>query len=111
MVFSRSDRYVLGVLLALALLGAGVGYLVSPVHRLPPVDEELLDLNEVSFSELLGLPGIGPTLAQRIFLYRERHGPFHSLEELLNVEGIGPKLLSRLKGKVEVKRSAGDHDP
>ncbi|MFQ6117641.1 MAG: ComEA family DNA-binding protein [Candidatus Bipolaricaulia bacterium] len=111
MVFSRSDRLILGALLALALLGAGGSYLVSSVHHLPPVDEEPLDLNEASFSELLGLPGIGPKLAERIVRYRERHGPFNSLEELLNVEGIGPKLLQRLEGRLTVGGSAGDHDP
>ena len=108
MVFSRSDRFILGVLLALALLGAGVGYLVSPSHHLQGTAETEgpLDLNSASFSELLRLPGIGPKLAQRILLYRERHGPFRSLEELLNVKGIGPKLLSRLRGRLTV----GDPD-
>lgn len=111
MVFSRSDRLILGTLLALTLLGAGVSYLLSPVHRLPAVEEGPLDLNNASFNELLRLPRIGPTLAGRIIRYREEHGPFHSLEELLNVEGIGPVLLERLKGRLTVGGSAGDHDP
>jgi len=111
MVFSRSDRAVLGVLLVLALLGAGLSYLADPAHHLGGAEEGPLELNSASFSEILRLPGIGPALAERIVRYREQHGPFHSLEELLNVKGIGPKLLERLRGRLTVGGSAGDHDP
>lgn len=114
MTLSRSDRAVLGILVGLALLAAGVGYVTDPSHHLrysTQRTEELLELNNASFTELVRLPGIGPTLAERIILYRERNGPFRSLEELLNVKGIGPKLLSMLKGRLRIGESAGDHDP
>ncbi|MCR4404212.1 MAG: helix-hairpin-helix domain-containing protein [Candidatus Acetothermia bacterium] len=103
MTLSRSDRAVLGLLLGLVLLAAGIARIVTPVpQQLEVAVEEALDLNRASFEELLRLPGIGPTLAERIIAYREAHGPFRVVEELLSVKGIGPKLLQQLAGKITV---------
>lgn len=103
MILSRTDRLVLGLLLGLGLLAAGIGQLAGPS---PPLElkesAEPVELNSASFAELLRLPGIGPTLAERIIAYRERNGPFRSLEELLQVRGIGPKLLRRLEGRIRI---------
>lgn len=112
MVFSRSDRLVLVISIGFALLAAGTAYTSNPYHRLRAPSQAIegpLDLNKSSFSELLRLPGIGPALAQRIILYRERYGPFRDLKELMNVEGIGPTLLEGLQGRLRVGES-GDHD-
>ena len=48
-----------------------------------------LDVNMATKAELMALPGIGETLAQRILDYRIAHGPFSRPEELMNVSGIG----------------------
>ncbi len=56
-----------------------------------------LDINRATAEELEALPGIGPTLAQRILTYRAEHGPFHKVEDLLAVPGIGPATLERLR--------------
>ena len=53
----------------------------------------LVDVNRATESELTALRGIGPALARRIVEYRERNGPFRSLEELVQVRGIGPAKL------------------
>jgi comEA protein len=103
MVLLHSDRTVLGALLGLAILGVGIDCLVNPLpQQSAVVIEEALDLNRASFAELLDLPGIGPTLAERILHYREEHGPFRTVEELLSVKGVGPQLLERLAGKIAV---------
>lgn len=57
-------------------------------------------LNSASAPELERLPGIGPTLAQRIIEYREQYGPFQLLEDLLQVEGIGPAKLEGLREQI-----------
>lgn len=51
----------------------------------------LVNINTADILELMSLPGIGETLAERIIAYRNTHGFFQSPEELLNVEGIGSK--------------------
>jgi competence protein ComEA len=64
----------------------------------------LIDLNTASASELDLLPGIGPTLAQRIIEYRDRHNGFKTIDELRQVSGIGPKKLEAIKDRVTVRR-------
>lgn len=55
-----------------------------------------LNLNRATTQELLLLPGIGPTKAQRILALRKRR-PFKRLGELRRVNGIGPKTYRRLR--------------
>lgn len=43
------------------------------------------------------LKGIGPVKAEAIVAYREKYGPFKSIEELADVKGIGEKTVTRLK--------------
>ena len=52
-----------------------------------------VDVNTATVAELERLPGVGPTLAQRIVDYRTAHGPFRAPDELTQVPGIGPKTL------------------
>lgn len=63
---------------------------------------QLLDLNRATVAELDALPGIGNVLANRIVEWREREGPFQSVNDLGKVEGIGPALLAKLTPLVTV---------
>ena len=56
----------------------------------------LVNINTATVEELEALPGIGPTLAQRILDYRTENGPFPSPESLMNVKGIGESRLAAL---------------
>jgi competence protein ComEA len=62
-----------------------------------------LNLNRATAQELEALPGIGPTLAQRIIDYRTQHGFFGSVEELTEVKGIGPAVLENVRDLVTVR--------
>ena len=61
-----------------------------------------MNLNTATADQLDTLPGIGPSLAQRIVAYREQHGGFRTVDELQKVPGIGPAKFSQLKDLVTV---------
>lgn len=52
-----------------------------------------IDINSADVSELMILPGIGETLAQRITEYREENGPFADIHQLSRIDGIGEATL------------------
>lgn len=56
----------------------------------------VININEADQAQLTTLPGIGPTLAQRIIDYREKNGDFTDPAELSNVSGIGEKRLEAI---------------
>jgi competence protein ComEA len=56
-----------------------------------------IDLNRADHTELLQIPGIGESLAQRIEEDRLQRGPFQSFEDLRRVRGVGPTTLERLR--------------
>ncbi|MCX5724526.1 MAG: helix-hairpin-helix domain-containing protein [Nitrospirae bacterium] len=66
----------------------------------------LLDLNRATEQDFDALPGIGPTLAQRIMEYRQSVGAFRSLDELREVKGIGVKKFERIRPLVTVTPDA-----
>jgi competence protein ComEA len=62
----------------------------------------LINLNTATVQELQTLPGIGPTLAQRIVNFRQKNHGFKRLEELLAVPGISEKKWKAIRDKVEI---------
>lgn len=61
-----------------------------------------LDINVATKSQLMDLPGVGETLADRIIAYRNEHGSFASTDDLQNVEGIGEKKLQAIVEWIKV---------
>lgn len=55
-----------------------------------------IHVNRATKQELMSLPGIGETIAERIILFREDHGPFTALTDLMKVKGIGEKKFNRI---------------
>jgi competence protein ComEA len=66
------------------------------------VQPQKININTAEAWLLEALPGIGPTLAQRIIKYRENEGVFKSIDELTKVEGIGAIILDKFRDKITV---------
>lgn len=64
------------------------------------IQPQRININTAESWLLEALPGIGPTLAQRIIQYRETKGLFQSIGELDRVEGIGPAVIQKLSDKI-----------
>src|SRR5580692_855023 len=61
-----------------------------------------VDLNSACIDELCAVPGIGPSLAQRIVSFRTEHGPFSDPSELLRVPRIGSRIAARVSERVAI---------
>jgi competence protein ComEA len=62
----------------------------------------LIDLNTAPVDALTTLPGIGPARAQAIVDYREKNGPFVSVDQVMEVSGIGPATYESIRDLVTV---------
>lgn len=56
-----------------------------------------VSINQATFEELMMLPGIGESLAQRIIDYRSEMGFFQKIEDIMRVKGIKQGLFDRIK--------------
>lgn len=57
----------------------------------------LISINNATKEELMQIPNIGESKAQKILEYREENGLFKSLEDIKNVSGIGEALFEKIK--------------
>src|SRR5579859_5725665 len=63
-------------------------------------------VNTATLDDLERLPGVGPSLAQKIIDYRTKNGPFKTIDDLRKVSGIGPAKVSAWDGLIDY--SAGN---
>ncbi|MFI6157314.1 helix-hairpin-helix domain-containing protein [Kitasatospora sp. NPDC051170] len=81
--------------------GAGAAPAVGAVSGAGPpgavASRAPVSLNRATLEQLDALPGVGPTLAQRILAYRASHGSFRSVDQLRQVSGIGARTYAELR--------------
>ncbi|MBQ6498255.1 MAG: ComEA family DNA-binding protein [Bacilli bacterium] len=61
-----------------------------------------ISLNKATKEELMTLPGIGESKAKEIINYREKNGPFKTIEDLKKVTGIGENIFAQIKENITV---------
>ncbi len=70
--------------------------------KLPIAPNRKIDINAADWEVLAQLPGIGEVLAKRIVDFRNKYGPFASIEDLLKVPGVGEKKLKDINSYITV---------
>jgi len=58
--------------------------------------EHPVNLNSASYAQMEELPGVGPSMAEKMMAYRLQHGHL-TFEELRAIPGLGPKKLEKIK--------------
>lgn len=56
-----------------------------------------VNINSATAEQLVEIPGVGESTANRIIEKRKELGSFKSLDDLLQVKGIGEKKLEKMK--------------
>jgi competence protein ComEA len=114
----RADQAVVAGLV-LAATAAVIGWWIGQgglqgrlieVDRAEPQTARFdVDINAADWPELAQLPGIGPTLAQRIVDCRHAGGRFVDHDDLRRrVRGIGPKTLESIRPYLRPMPAAGN---
>ncbi|PCI17755.1 MAG: topoisomerase [Piscirickettsiaceae bacterium] len=63
-----------------------------------------VNINTASAEELAAaLKGIGESKAGAIVVYREKHGPFETLNDLTKVKGVGAGTVDKNRENIELK--------
>ncbi len=75
----------------------------SKPDKLTSASQGQVNLNSAGAAELQKLPGIGPSMAQRIIEFRKENGGFKSAEDLMQVSGIGEKRFEKMRALVKLK--------
>ncbi len=108
MNFTRQERQVMIFLMAVVMLGIGVNFVAKKSGSAEGVsflnaDIGKVDLNNADKDLLLGVPGIGQKLTQRIIAYRDRQGAFESVEELKNIKGMTNYRYQKIKDSFVIR--------
>lgn len=105
-LLSPDEQKVLGFLIALAIVGMLIHFsgVLSGISNSEESNEIVYDenyeiklnLETVTFEDLVMIPGIGEKKAEDILTFREKHG-FKSKTDLMKIKGIGQKTYDKIE--------------
>lgn len=112
----RCQSYLITSALAAGLLVAPLswGQQQMPKPAIPPppaavtpagptvTTGTLVNINSADEATLTSVKGIGKTRAKAIIDYREKNGPFKSIDDLTKIKGIKNKSLQKFRSQLTV---------
>lgn len=72
-------------------------------NSLPQPPPYAVNINTASMEELQNIPHVGESLAKKIIIHRETHGPFRRVEHLMLIQGISDKRFRKVRALVRVE--------
>jgi len=108
---SRQERLIIIFLLVCAMVGTGVSFykkahlpniqvVPSDIAKEAALPKSKININTASQEELVSLPGIGPSLAEKIITYRRENSAFLLPEDITKVPGIGKAKFEIIKDSI-----------
>lgn len=73
------------------------------VNNAGKAGETRININKATKEELMTLPGIGESKAEKIIAYREENGVFASPEGIMQISGIKDGLYNKIKDRICAK--------
>lgn len=64
---------------------------------------DIININTASKEELIALPGIGESTAEKIIIFREERNGFRKPDELMEVKGIGKRKFESIKDFIKTE--------
>lgn len=102
----NSNRAAFGVAASAILLSLVLSLPAAFARTKKQLPAHPFDLNTATLKQLEELPGVGPVTAHAILDFRERSGPFKSVNDLLVIPRISKKKLEKIRPYVFVKGAA-----
>ena len=63
-----------------------------------------VNINKANAAEIAAaIQGVGAEKAKAIVAYREKNGPYKSVDDLKQVKGIGPAIISKNRDNIRLK--------
>jgi comEA protein len=78
------------------------GVKIKPGKKEDLLKGKTINLNSATKEQLMMLPGIGESTAEKILLYRKEHSGFKKPEDIQKIKGIGKKKFEKLKPYITV---------
>ena len=74
----------------------------APTEKMT-TNEPKININTAQITQLIRLPGVGESTAQKIIDYRTNKGTFKRIQDLMLVTGIGEKKFADMRGFIAVE--------
>jgi len=74
----------------------------TPADAVTPAMGAKVNINSADEAGLMSVKGIGKSKAKAIMEYRQKNGPFKSVDDLTKIKGIKEKSLQKFKNQLTV---------